>query len=167
MQQLDTEFYIGWQAKAPPKQSIFLRKIIVLVTLLAILVAAMFVYFQKGFSSSVFEYNALTTLEGKLVVSPVPMLLVYYGENPIDEPIVQEFLLVGEGKRGAEQVIKSKTLKDPGIVQGSSVEVKGFLIYYDGQTLFELRDIRSCDKLTGQSKIEITLVDAGKRNHQW
>lgn len=127
----DTDFYIGYQSKAPAPLARFLRRVvgslIVSGALLAIGLAAL----QRPFDPGIFEYGVVKDFEGVLLENPVPTLLVAVtAESEITRSGYSRFLLVAPGKFGAADLVAG--------LQGRTVRVQGSLIYRDNETMIEL-----------------------------
>ncbi len=144
------EFYIGWQPMAPGAQSRFVRNVTLFILICILFIASAFVYFQKGFSTSTFEYGDVTTISGMLTMTPFPMLSVNLGMDMDGQMVVQQVLLVGEGKHGAESYIHKVEKQTGGKLDFSNVTLSGFLIYHDGHTLMEVKELvpSNMDKLS-------------------
>jgi hypothetical protein len=70
------EFYIGWQAKAPPGIGKTARKVAIVLLVLALLAPVVLAVSQTMIGASVFEWGTLKTLSGILQTQPYPHLLV-------------------------------------------------------------------------------------------
>lgn len=130
----DSEFYIGWQASAPPATARAVRSFVIGLCLFVPLLAAAIVFYQNGFSNGVFEYGKTTELKGVFTRKPFPFLRVANGTDPSGNTVFQKILLVGTGKFGF--VIDSINVKD-----GAFVNVSGFLIYNDGKTAMQVKSM--------------------------
>ncbi|MEO6037235.1 MAG: hypothetical protein ABIQ93_02400 [Saprospiraceae bacterium] len=131
---MQEEFYIGWQATAPPGFAKVVRRFVIGLGLLIPLLALLLVFFQKGFSNGRFEYGKTTELEGIYTRDPVPFLTVENRETRTTNQIPQKILLVGPGKFGFE-------ISPVRIPDGAKVKVAGFLIYNDGKTALQVENI--------------------------
>ena len=131
----DSEFYIGWQAEAPPGFARRVRQFLLALCLLVPAVAALIVLFQSGFAGSTFEYGKKTELSGRYSRHPFPFLTVENGTDAAGKPITQKILLVAPGKFGFT------TGPEMSVEDGSMVTASGFLIYHDGKTALEVRSI--------------------------
>jgi len=134
----DTEFYIGWQAEAPPGFARTVRRFVICLCLLVPAVALLIVAFQSGFSGGTFEYGKTTTLEGTFSRSPVPFLTIEDGKDASGKPVLQKILLVGPGKSGFDAKESNRALQD-----GERIKATGFLIYHDGKTGFQVESVES------------------------
>lgn len=133
---MQEEFYIGWQAEAPPGFARAVRRFIIGLCLLVPLVALLIVTFQSGFSGGSFEYGKITKLEGTFGRSPVPFLTIEDGKDASGKPVLQKILLVGPGKFGFDATGKYRDVKN-----GDRVRITGFLIYHDGKTGLQVESI--------------------------
>ena len=131
-----SEFYIGWQAEAPPGFARAVRRFLIGLCLLVPATATLIVVFQSGFSTSTFEYGKKTTLEGTFSRSPAPFLSIENGRDASGRPVLQKILLVGPGKFGFDASEKNRNLKN-----GEYVKMTGFLIYHDGKTGMQVESI--------------------------
>ena len=132
------EFYVGYQASAPPSYARRVRSFILLIALAVPLLAFIITKNELGFPTSTFELGQLTTLEGVLTMEPFPMLKMDWGKDATGNPVYQSVLLIGFGKFGAEKTIEAIE-KEQGIsLEGKRVKLEGTLIYHDGKTLLEL-----------------------------
>ena len=123
------EFYIGWQAEAPPGYARLVRRFVLALAVVLPLLAGLLVGFQRGFSNGTFEYGKRTELEGTLRTGAVPFLKVQSGRDTD----VQNILLVAPGKFGYHP--------PAGFGDGQPVRVAGFLIYHDGKTALQVEDM--------------------------
>ena len=139
MQKNETDFYIGWQDKAPPTPT-YAQSVRWLVGLLFIgvpLVAGLLVWYQRGFSSGIFEYGQLTKLEGELILKPVPVLRIPLPNTSSNQPLFEQVLLIGHGKHGAGSTIR-RWEAQYGPLIGKNVKIKGTLLYHAGHAALEL-----------------------------
>lgn len=136
------EFYIGWQPEAPDSFAQKSRKTVMYLIGGVALLAVVLVISQKGFSSSVFEFGNITTLQGQLIYKPVPMLKISSGRDIHGDDVFQNVLLVGFGKFGAASTIHQLERREDVFMnlENHQVKIKGTLIYRDGKTLLELTE---------------------------
>jgi hypothetical protein len=129
----NSEFYIGWMAKAPASFAKYIKKVLLTLFPVALIVGYLVSTSQKKFSTANFEFGKTTEVKGVYYNSPVPMLKVFDRNNSsITLP------LVGYGKHGAETAIMQLE-KEKGIsLNGREVTLKGTLIYGDGKTLLQI-----------------------------
>ena len=135
----ESDFYIGWQDKAPPAFARPVRRVVIGLFVLIPVLAGLLVWQQRGFSDAVFEYGQLTTLEGQLIREPVPFLRVPVRSAPGTAPIFQRVLLIGLGKHGADSTLNDWE-RTHGSLDGKFLKVRGTLLYHDGKTVLELTE---------------------------
>jgi hypothetical protein len=129
----NSEFYIGWMAKAPKVFAKHVKKVLFFLFFLALVVAYLLSTKQKKFSTANFEFGKTTEVKGVYYNSPVPMLKVFDKDSlSITLP------LVGYGKHGAETAIMELEKEKNVSLNGKEVTLKGTLIYGDGKTLLQV-----------------------------
>ena len=129
----DGAFYIGWMPKAPPTFAKHVKRVLLILFLVALIIAYLLSTSQKKFSTANFEYGKLTEIKGVYSNNPVPMLKVLDKNN-----LSMTIPLVGYGKHGAETAIMELE-KEKGVsLNGKDVTLKGTLIYGDGKTLLQV-----------------------------
>jgi hypothetical protein len=134
----NNEFYIGWQPQAPAGLATHTRKVILLLALFIVSVAAGLALLQKKFSAGRFEFGQLTEVKGIYQSFPVPSLKVITGKDAAGNAVFLTMPLVGYGKTGAAGVIEELE-KDNGVsFNNKQVVFKGTLIYHDGKTLLQI-----------------------------
>jgi hypothetical protein len=124
------DFYVGYLPKAPIALARFVRKVIVLLGLLAVAVAVALVTGQMPFANSAFEYGKTRTFEGIIDARPYPMLLVARPGEVGSGDKHSRYLLVAPGKHGADSLVAS--------FDGQEVRLKGQLIYRENGTMIEI-----------------------------
>lgn len=139
MENSESDFYVGWQDKAPPTHATAVRWAIGLLILLVPTIAGLLVWQQRGFSDAVFEYGQLTKLEGQLIRQPVPFLRIPVKNAPANAPLFERVLLIGLGKRGADATIRQWEERY-GPLDGKNLHVRGMLIYHNGHVALELTE---------------------------
>jgi hypothetical protein len=122
------EFYVGYLPKAPVGIARRIRAVVVLLFIFAAIAAIVFARVQRTFAPSVFEYGKLGTNEGTIEQKPYPMLIV--GRSGSAEPGASRYLLVAEGKHGADSQVSA--------FAGKTVRLRGTRIYRDNQTMIEV-----------------------------
>jgi len=122
------EFYIGYLPKAPDGIARRTRAVIVLLFIFAAIAAFAFARVQHTFAPSVFEYGKVSTFEGTIEDNPYPILIV--AEPGSAEPRASRYLLVAEGKHGADSQAAA--------FAGKSVQLRGTKIYRDNQMMLEV-----------------------------
>ena len=125
------EFYIGYLPKAPAGIAKHTKRTVGVLMLSAIAVAVLFVFGQKAFYPSTFEFLNYRTFEGVLHEHPYPMLRVIQPNEEGALPTYSHFYLVNEGKFGAQEAAAS--------LDGQRVRLEGALIYRDDQIMIELK----------------------------
>jgi hypothetical protein len=129
----NSEFYIGWQSKAPKSFAKHVKRVLLILFPVALIVAYLLSTSQKKFSTASFEFGKLTEVKGVYYNKPVPMLKVFDKKD-----LAITILLVGYGKHGAETAIMELE-KEKGVsLNGKEVTLKGTLIYGDGKTLLQV-----------------------------
>jgi hypothetical protein len=126
-----TDFYVGYLPKAPTALVRFLRRIIVLLGLVAITVAFVLLTGQMPFAKSAFEYGKMRKFEGIIEARPYPTLLVERpGEASNKKEEYSRYLLVAPGKHGADRLV--------GQFDGTRVRLEGQLIHRNNATMIEV-----------------------------
>ncbi len=129
----NSEFYIGWQAKAPGSFSNHVKKVLWILFPAALIIGYLLSGSQRKFSIASFEYGKLTEIKGVYTDKPVPMLKVFDKFNlSISIP------LIGYGKHGAETAIRELEEEKGIILNRKEVTLKGTLLYSDGKTLLQI-----------------------------
>ena len=124
------DFYVGYLPKAPTALARFVRKVIIVLGLLAVTAALVLVVGQMPFARSAFEYGKLTSLEGIVVTWPFPTLLVARPGQVGQQDKYSRYLLVAPGKHGADDLMAS--------FDGKQVRLQGQLNYREGGTMLEI-----------------------------
>jgi hypothetical protein len=124
------DFYVGYLPKAPTALARFVRKIIIVLGLLAVTAALLLVVGQMQFANSAFEYAKLSSFEGIVVTRPFPTLLVTRPGQVGQEDKYSRYLLVAPGKHGADYLVAG--------FDGKQVRLRGQLIYREGGTMVEI-----------------------------
>src|SRR5216683_792427 len=124
------EFYVGYLPKAPTALARFVRKVIIVLGLLAVTAALVLVVGQMPFASSAFEYGKLSSFEGVVVRRPFPTLLVARPGQVGQQDKYSRYLLVAPGKHGADDLVAG--------FDGKQVRLQGQLIYREGGTMLEI-----------------------------
>jgi hypothetical protein len=124
------DFYVGYLPKAPTAMAGFVRKIIVVLGILAMTMALVLVVAQKPFADSTFEYGKVRSFEGVVEAQPFPTLLVARPGEVGQQDKYSRYLLVAPGKHGADNLVAK--------FDGNQVRLKGQLIYRDDGTMVEI-----------------------------
>jgi hypothetical protein len=123
------EFYIGWQAKAPPGIGGLVRRAVVALVFAVVAAAVVLALAQRTIGVAVFEWGTLKTFNGILKSEPYPHLLV---PRPGQSGGQSAYYLVAPFKFG----LKSETIA---ALDGKEVTLKGTLIYRGNETMIEAR----------------------------
>jgi hypothetical protein len=124
------DFYVGYVPKAPTALARFVRKITIVLGLLAVTSALLFVVGQTQFANSAFEYGKLSSFKGIVVTRPFPTLLVTRPGEIGQQDKYSRYLLVAPGKHGADDLVAA--------FDGKQVRLQGQLIYRAGGTMVEV-----------------------------
>jgi len=124
------DFYVGYLPKAPIALARFVRKVVLVLGLLAMTAALVLVVGQMPFANSAFEYGKLTSVEGIVVTRPFPTLLVARPGQVGQRDKYSRYLLVAPGKHGADDLVAG--------FDGKQVHLQGQLIYREGGTMLEI-----------------------------
>jgi len=124
------DFYIGYLPKAPAELARFVRKVVIVLGLLAATVALVLVTGQMPFAKSWFEYGKTRSFEGVVVTRPFPMLLVARPGDVGRQERYSRYLVVAPGKHGADDLVAG--------FDGRQVRLHGQLIYREGGTMVEI-----------------------------
>ena len=131
----DSTFYIGYHPNAPADTARTGRRLIVALVGGAAVLGALIASRQPKADPSVFEYGIERSFEGQIVEHPYPALLVPRPGITDRGVAYSRYLLVAQGKHGAQQIVKG--------LDGGSAELKGSLIYRDGETMIEVAHVAS------------------------
>jgi len=124
------DFYVGYLPKAPVSLARFVRKVILVLGLLAVTAALALVVGQMPFANSAFEYGKVRKFEGILETRPYPTLLVARPGQVGQEERYSRYLLVAPGKHGADDLVAD--------FDGKQVRLQGQLIYREGGVMVEI-----------------------------
>ena len=138
------EFYVGYLPKAPVGIARRIRAVVVLLFVFAAVTAMVFARAQGTFVPSVFEYGKVGTFEGTIEATPYPILIVVGPDST--EPKALRYLLVAEGKHGADSQVAA--------FAGKNVQLRGTKIYRDNQTMLEV--VGGSISLKGDSAQSVT-----------
>lgn len=122
MSEVGSDFYVGYQPKAPARLARMLAIVVAALGAGGLVVAAVLVTAQAPFASSRFEYLQYKPYRGTLYEWPYPTLLTPAGH----------FLLVGSGKHGLLEAAKG--------LEGRSVSFDASLIEHGSNRMLELVD---------------------------
>src|SRR5258708_31194272 len=124
------DFYVGYLPKAPTALARFVRRVIIVLGLLAVTTSLVLIVGQMPFANSVFEYGKVRSFEGVVVTQPFPTLLVARPGEVGQQEKYSRYLLVAPGKHGADELVAS--------FDGKHVRLQGQLIYREGGTMVEI-----------------------------
>src|SRR5260370_9426362 len=124
------DFYVGYLPKAPTALARFVRKIIIMLGVLAVTAALVLVVAQMPFANSAFELGKMRRFGGVVVTQPFPTLLVARPGEVGKQDKYSRYLLVAPGKHGADELVAS--------FDGKQVRLQGQLIYREGGTMVEI-----------------------------
>lgn len=127
------DFFVGWSDKTPIRSKKLGFRFFMTVLVLVLLIAAIFVFSQRGFIDSYFEYGTLTEKKGFLVKDPV------WGLQTIENGQLKTIPLVGFGKFGPDETLKS-IADDIGGFDGKEITIRGTLFYYQDKEWMELTE---------------------------
>jgi hypothetical protein len=136
---MEPDFYIGWQDQSPPSFKKTTRRFVLTLAVLVPILAVLLVLQQRGFSTAVFEYGKLTTLDGQLIRQPVPFLRILVKDSTTNAPRFERVLLIGLGKHGADSTL-NQWEKKHGSLTGKTLKIRGTLIYHEGHAALELTE---------------------------
>jgi hypothetical protein len=153
----NSEFYIGWMAKAPASFAKHIKNVLLILLPVALFVGYLISTSQKKFSTAKFEFGKLTEIKGVYYNKPVPILKVFDKNNlSITIP------LVGYGKHGAETAIMQFEKEKEISLNGKEVTLKGTLIYGDGKTLLQIdKNDKPIINIGAESSIQFEQKDLG------
>jgi len=124
------DFYVGYLPKAPTALARFVRRVILVLGLLAVTAALVLVAGQMPFADSAFEFGKLRNFEGVVEARPFPTLLVARPGEIGRQDKYSRYLLVAPGKHGADDLVAG--------FDGKHIRLQGQLIYREGGTMVEI-----------------------------
>lgn len=122
------ELYVGYLPEAPAGVAAHVRRAIVALVLIAVAVALVLVFGQRGFAPSVYEFLVYRDFAGVVRERPYPTLEIQRPPPAAGER--SRFYLVAPGKFGAAAAVAG--------LDGRRVRLRGSLIYRDDQTMIEV-----------------------------
>ena len=125
------EFYIGWEEKAPAGVGSRVRWAVVLLLALAVALGVILSLAQRTIGVSVFEWGKVKSFSGILKSQPYPHLLVPRPGASDGQAAFSSYYLVKPFKFGIDAETANR-------LDGSSVSLRGTLIYRSGQTMIEV-----------------------------
>ena len=123
------EFFVGY-LPVPPGIARFLRKIVVILGLLAAMLPLVLLRGQGRFANAAFEFGKVRDFEGTIATRPYPALLVPRPGQSVPQESYSSYLLVAAGKHGADNMVAG--------FDGKQVRLRGQLIYRSGETMVEI-----------------------------
>ena len=99
------DFYVGYLPKAPIALARFVRKVVIVLGLLAVTAAVRSLVGQMPFENSAFEYGTVRSFAGVVVTKPFPILLVARPGDLGQQDKYSRYLLVAPGKHGADDLV--------------------------------------------------------------
>jgi hypothetical protein len=147
---MNDDFYIGWEAKAPPAIGKFVRWVVGVLLIVVMGLALAFAVVQHSIGVSVFEWGTVKQFAGILKLQPYPHLLVPRAGMSVAQNTFSTYYLVAPFKHGLDRE-KYSTL------DGKTVSLQGTLIYRGNQTMVEAlpNSIKATDKqLTSMIRLE-------------
>ena len=127
----DDEFYIGWQAQAPPAIGRRMRGATLLLITFAVGLGALLALAQGTLGVSVFEWGRVKSFSGILIGQPYPHLLVPRPGATASQTPFSSYSLVNPFKFGLDSEMATR-------FNGKAVSLKGTLIFRGGQTMIEV-----------------------------
>src|SRR5271165_1536741 len=124
------DFYVGYLPKAPTALARFVRRVILVLGLLAVTAALVLVAGQMPFADSAFEFGKVRNFEGVVEARPFPTLLVARPGEIGRQDKYSRYLLLAPGKHGADDLVAG--------FDGKHVRLQGQLIYREGGTMVEI-----------------------------
>jgi len=133
-----SEFYIGWQPKAPPGFTKHIHKVLAGLVIMVIAAGVLLSLQQKKFSTASFEFGQLTEVKGIYQKFPVSSIKVMTKQDAFGNFSYITIPLVGYGKFGAEGTIAGLEKEKNISLDKKEVTLKGTLLFSDGKTLLQI-----------------------------
>lgn len=134
----NNDFYIGWMPKAPDKFAKHVKKVVLILFVLAIAIGVILALSQKKFDKGNFEFGTLTEVKGIYSSTPVPNLKIISGKDIWGKNSYITAILVGYGKSGADGIIKNLEEQTKASLDKKEITVKGTLLYNDGKLVVQI-----------------------------
>lgn len=129
----DEEFYIGWQEEAPKSFGNARKKYFLISIMLMVLFSVVYLFLEKPFVQSYFDYGNLTDVSGQIVEYPV------FGIKTEKDGKLITIPLVGFGKFDALPVLEAlKERTDGKSFAELEVTLRGTAIYNNDKIWMEL-----------------------------
>lgn len=142
MPERESELYVGYLDKSPPRFAAWCRRTVSAVLLLGLALGLILVFAQAPFDEGTYELGIDSELRGLLVERPYPLLLV---PDPGTSKLLA-YYLVEVGKKGSAGRVAG--------LDGELVRVTGSLIYSGEQRMVE---VHALERLARE---EMTQVEA-------
>jgi hypothetical protein len=133
------DFYIGYQPRASNATALLMRRLTLVLLVIALLISLVFVLSQQPFAASYFEFGRARGFSGTIIERPLPMVRIpRAGGNS-----ASSYTLVGAGKHGAGGEVAG--------LEGRTVRLNGTIIHRDGMTMIEVApgSVRPTDQVPG------------------
>ncbi len=150
------DFYVGYHPQAPRRLARFLAPRVGVLLTGASALAAVLAGLQEPPSPAVFEFGIVREFQGRIRERPYAMLEVGALGTP------HTYLLVGQGKRGADDLVTG--------LDGREVRIEGTLIFRGSHTMVEVHGLpvvldaagapARTDSDVGMVEIDGEIVDA-------
>lgn len=127
---MNDDFYVGYLDQSPPALARQTRRVVLLLAVLVVGLAAVFAARQTPAEPGMFEFGVKRTFEGVLHESPLPILRSVSASGA-----VTNYLLVGAGKHGLPAFARGH--------DGQRVRFNGSLVHKDTGVMVELTDQKS------------------------
>lgn len=124
------EFFVGYLPQIPPATKRIVRLAIVVLFSLGAVAALIVASGQRRLGANFFEFGTPREFTGVIRETPYPFLEVARPGESNGLPNVSRYVLVGEGKHGANPVVTG--------LDGQTVTLKGTLINREDQTMIEV-----------------------------
>jgi len=127
-----SDFYIGWQNKAPAELARWLRRCVVVLLMGTCFLSGLMIARFQPFAEASFEFDQPREFIGIVLEQPFPRLLV---ERPLvgaggRHPGYSQYWLTAPGKFGAQELVRG--------FDRQLVRLRGELIYRDDQVMVKL-----------------------------
>jgi hypothetical protein len=138
-------FYVGYHPTAPEAIARRVRLNVAALALVTAGAAVLLAASQRRADPGIFEYGTVRTLHGQIQALPYPALLVP-GTGLTDRGAAYtRYLLVGEGKRGADPLVAG--------LDGKWVDLRGTRIARPGREMLEVASHGITEAAAGESSL--------------
>jgi hypothetical protein len=128
---MNSDFYIGWEEKAPAAIGSLVRRVVVILLALTIALGVALSLAQRTIGVSVFEWGKVKSFSGILKSQPYPHLLVPRPGSSGGQAAFSSYYLVKPFKFGLDAETANR-------LDSRRVSLKGTLIYRGNQTMIEV-----------------------------